>query len=199
MIRRWQPFYIVILIAASLPHSLNGARQASSSASPLRFDSRWWQHADSDEQQGFVYGYMDCRQPSKTSKASIVEYQIAVSEMMKSQEATGAKAVAKAIEQAWRTLPSRSIQGGEQYRGSHGFLDGEWWGSFEGRPWPSNLADADRGYVEGYLACGSAHTTPRAVQRYQGELNRHYASGRHQHDKVADVLSGLRNSSTSPR
>ncbi len=159
MIRRWQPFYVVILVAASLPHSLNGAWQANSPASSLRFDSNWWERADSDEQQGFVYGYMDCRQPPKTSNASIVEYQTAVSEMVQSQKAMGGNAVTKAIEQAWTTLPSRDIRGGERYIGLHGFLDGEWWGSFEGRPRPLNVADADQGYIEGYLACGSGRTT----------------------------------------
>ncbi len=199
MIRRWQTFYVVILAVASLAPFLNGAQQASSSASPMRFDSKWWQYADSDEQQGFIYGYMDCRQPPKTSNASIVEYQTAVSEMMKSQKARGVNAVTKSIEQAWTTLPARDIRCGERYIGPHGFLDGEWWGSFEGRPWPSNLANADQGYIEGYLACGSNRTTHRRVQRYQVELNRHYASGRHQHDKIADVLLGLLQSPANQR
>jgi len=163
----------------------------------LRFDAKWWQQADSDEQQGFIYGYMDCRQPPKSSNASTVEYQNAVSAMMESQKTSDPNAVTKAIEHAWMSLKSRDIQGGENYGGPHGFLDGEWWGGFEGRPWPPNLADADRGYLEGYLECSSAPVTAQAVSRYQAVLNRHYASGRYEHDKIADVLKRLLKSHVS--
>jgi hypothetical protein len=47
----------------------------------------------------------------------------------------------------------------EVFSGPHGFLDGEWWGGFQGRPWPSEVADADRGYVEGYLECAGPPVT----------------------------------------
>ncbi len=116
----------------------------SQAEKPLRFDATWWQHANSDEQQGFIYGYMDCRLPPNPSNASIVEYQNAVSVSMKDQKATDPNAVTKAIEHAWTTLRSRDIRGGEKYSKPNGFLDGEWWGGFEGRPWPPNIADADR-------------------------------------------------------
>jgi hypothetical protein len=163
----------------------------------LRFDAKWWQHSESDEQQGFIYGYTDCRQPPKSSNASIVEYQNAVSAMMESQKMNDPNAVTKAIEQAWTTLKSSDIRGGENYGRPRGCLDGEWWGGFEGKPWPPNLADDDGGYLEGYLECSSAPVTAQAVHRYQAALNRHYASGRYEHDKIADVLQGLLKSSLS--
>ena len=158
---------------------------------PLRFDATWWRHADSDEQQGFIYGYMDCRLPPKPSNASTLEYSNAVSAMMRSQKASDPNAVTTAIEHAWRTLKSRDIQGGKNYGGPHGLLDGEWWGGFEGRPWPPNVVDADRGYLEGYLECSSAPVTVTMLRRYQAFLNQHFASGRYEHDKLADVLKSF--------
>jgi hypothetical protein len=38
----------------------------------LRFDAQWWMAANNDEQQGFIYGYGDCRQPGKKPLAPIV-------------------------------------------------------------------------------------------------------------------------------
>src|SRR5882757_4958849 len=91
---------IVLAIGSSI------GQGASTQKTPdvLRFDAKWWQHTNSDEQQGFIYGYMDCRQPQKAAKASIVDYQDAVSEMMKSQKTSDPKAVTEAIEYAWKTL-----------------------------------------------------------------------------------------------
>ncbi len=157
----------------------------------LRADSRWWQRASGDEQRGFIYGYQDCRQPAKVAKASITDYQNAVSETLKAVDPNDPKAVTKAIEHAWTTLPSRDITGGEIYSERHGYLDGDWWGGFDG-PWPPALASADRGYVEGYLMCSSAPVTSEKVGRYQAEINRHYASGQHDRDKIAVVLERLR-------
>ena len=163
----------------------------SQAEKPMRFDATWWQHANSDEQQGFIYGYMDCRQPPNPSNASIVEYQNAVSVSMQDQKASDPNAVTKAIQHAWTTLRPRDIRGGEKYNRPHGFLDGEWWGSFEGRPWPPSIADADQGYLEGYLECGYPPVTVTTVRRYQVSLNHHFALGRHDHDKVADVLKSF--------
>ena len=90
---------------------------------------------------------MDWRQPQKAAKASIVAYQNAVSEMMKSQKTSDPKAVTEAIQYAWKTLKPQEIdKGAEVYAGPHGFLDAAWWGGFDG-DWPSGLADQDRGYL----------------------------------------------------
>jgi hypothetical protein len=103
-------------------------------------------------------------------------------------------AVTAALHLAWKTMKSQAIEkGAEVFAGPHGFLDGEWWGSFRGRPWPSALADADRGYLEGYLECAASPVTVEAVRSYQASINQHYASGRHEHDKIADVLRQLLN------
>jgi hypothetical protein len=181
---------IFVLMILTIGSSLGRARGTAPAADVLRFDAEWWQHANTDERRGFIYGYMDCRQPPKAANASIVDYQNAVSEMLKSQKASGPKAVTNAIERAWKTLGSRDIPGGEDYSEPHGYLDGEWWGGFEG-PWPPNFKNADQGYLEGYLQCSSALVSERMVRRYQTAINHHYASGRHDRDKIADVLEPL--------
>lgn len=185
-------FLFPVMIAACLAFGwfITLRQGAASDSNVLHFDVKWWQQAASEEQQGFVYGYMDCRQPSKSSNASIDDYQNAVSGALETRKTTDQSAVTKAIEHAWATLKPRNIQGGENYSGPHGFLDGEWWGGFQG-PWPPRLAAADQGYLEGYLACSSPPVTVQAVHRYQTALNKHYASGRYSHDKIADILRRL--------
>lgn len=179
-----------VVAVLALGCSLAQVHGAGSHSTVLRFDADWWHRANGDEQQGFIYGYLDCRQLPKATKASISDYRDAVTLAMKSGETRDANAVAKAIDQAATTLKSRNTQGGENYNGPHGFLDGEWWGSFPGT-WPSEVADADRGYLEGYLECAAPPVTVQVVRRYQTAINRHYASGRHDHDKVADVVVSL--------
>jgi hypothetical protein len=157
----------------------------------IHFDARWWRHANSDEQQGFIYGYGDCRQPVNRPTVSIVDEQTFVSKALDSHEAGTPTSVTAAIQRAWNTLKSQKLlPGAEVFSGPHGYLDGEWWGGFDG-PWPSYLESADRGYLEGYLECSSAHVTSEAVRRYQVAINHHYASGRHSPDKIADVLQSL--------
>lgn len=162
----------------------------------IRFDAKWWQHANSEEQQGFIYGYRDCRQPPNAPKISISAEQGFVSKTLNSQQSDDPDAVTTALHLAWKTMKSQTIpKGAEVFAGPHGFLDGEWWGSFGERPWPSEVSDADRGYLEGYLECAASPVTAQAVRTYQASINQHYASGRHDHDNIADVLLQLLNHS----
>lgn len=156
----------------------------------LRFDANWWHRVDSNEQQGFIYGYMDCREPPKASSASIKDYQDAVTKSMDLRRHS--MAVTEAIEHAWRTLPSRQVSGGENFSERHGFLDGAWWGSgFQNLP--SDPTVADRGYLEGYLECSSPPVKVSSVRAYQKAINKHYESGVHEQDKIANVLEPLLN------
>lgn len=155
----WQLLVVFILVTVSATFccSTSGAQRAGSDQSVLRFNAGWWQHVDDDEQQGFIFGYLDCRQPPNPAKASITAYQNSVSGMIEAGKTSD---------------------------------HGEWWGEFSGS-WPSNLVSMDRGYLEGYLECSSAPVRVQLVHRYQTAINQHYASGRHSHDKVADVLNAL--------
>lgn len=166
----------------------------SQGQSPLRFDRAWWLRTNGEEQQGFIYGYLDRRQPPGAAKASTDDYEKSVSEQLEAQRTGGAHAVTIAIEKAGKTLKSRDVRGGEIYRGPHGFLDGAWWGGFQGQPWPARLAKGDKGYLEGYLECSTPPVYTQRVLRYQAALNRHFASGLHEQDKIADVVQASRHS-----
>lgn len=181
---------ITIVAGLTLGFPICHVDSVASGPRVLRFDAEWWKQANSSEQQGFIYGYWDCRQPSKAAKASIDDYQQAVSAALGTERNADPDAVTKAIEYAWTTLKSRDTRGGEFYSGPHGYLDGEWWGEYTDS-WPSNVAEMDRGYVEGYLECSSTPVTVQTVRRYQTAINQHYASGLHSHDKIADVLHPL--------
>jgi hypothetical protein len=157
----------------------------------LRFDAQWWKAANSNEQQGFIYGYGDCRQSGKKPVVSIVDEQAFVSKTLNSRNSGAPDGVVAAIHLAWKTMRSQEIpKNAEVFSGPHGFLDGEWWGGFTGS-WPPGLADADRGYLEGYLECASPPVTAQTVHRHQTAIDRHFASGRHDHDKIANVLLPL--------
>src|SRR5438067_5593644 len=156
IIRVLAKFYSVLVIAGlGFWCSAGKLQGAGYKPGELRFDAGWWLHASSDEQQGFIFGYLDCRQQPNAAKASINDYQKAVSKAMKGQKATHPTSVANAIEEAWKTLtPQKIDKSAEVYVGPHGFLDGEWWGEFSGS-WPLSLAEQDQGYLEGYLECRS--------------------------------------------
>ena len=179
-----------VLICASCG-CLARADSPTKNSDALRFDAQWWMAANSDEQQGFIYGYGDCRQPGDKPLVSIVDEQAFVSKTLNSRNSGAPNGVVAAIHLAWKTMRSQVIpMNAEILSGPHGFLDGEWWGGFTGS-WPSGLADADRGYLEGYLACASSPVTVQSVSRYQTAINRYYASGHHDHDKIASVLKPL--------
>lgn len=91
----------------------------------IRFDAKWWHHTNSDEQQGFIYGYRDCRQPPDAPKVSINDEQSFVSMTLDSHKSDAPDAVTAALHLAWKTMKSQAIEkGAEVFAGPHGFLDG---------------------------------------------------------------------------
>jgi hypothetical protein len=115
---------------------------------------------------------------------------------MKSQKTSDPKAVTKAIEHAWTTLKSRDLDVEKTTVDLTASLTVSGGAASRGRLGPQNVADADRsyleGYLEGYLECSSAPVTVQRVRRYQAALNRHYSSGRHDDDKIANALQAVR-------
>jgi hypothetical protein len=176
---------VLLSLSLLVPHVL-----ANSQA--LHFDAGWWHQADSAEQQGFIYCYGDCFQPAhRPSGVSIDEEQTFVDKALDSPKTAIRGSVVSAIHLSWRTLESKPIpKGAEMWPGPHGYLDGGWWGGFNG-PWPQDIADEDRGYLEGYLECRSGNVTAGDVLYFQRKLNQHYASGRRERDKIAVVLQAL--------
>jgi len=154
----WQLLVVFILVTVSATFccSTSGAQRAASDPGVLRFDAEWWHQADSNERQGLICGYRDCRQAANAPIVSITDEQAFVSKAVDSQKPKTPAAVTVAIHLAWKTMKSQKIEkGAEVFTGPHGFLDGEWWREFTG-PWPSDAATMDRGYLEGYLKCSSA-------------------------------------------
>lgn len=174
---------LLVTVCFSLVYAAAILEGGAQSKDGIRFDAEWWKHRNSDEQQGYIYGHLDCRQTLNAAKASIVDYQNAVTRVIKSEKKNDPHAVNKAIERALKTLPPRDNRGAEHYGGPHGFLDGEWWEQSE--------KAAGQGYVEGYLDCSSPPATVEAVRRYQTAIDHYYASDHHNHDKIASVLRPL--------
>jgi hypothetical protein len=188
---------LMLLAGLSFSCSRGQVQGAATGPAVVRFNAKWWHQADSDEQQGFIYGYRDCLQPANAPLVGVDDEQAFVTKTVDSRQPGTPDAVTAALHLAWKTLKSRKIEkGGEVFTGPHGFLDGEWWGEFSG-PRPTAVASNDKGYVEGYLECASAPVTAQAVHRYQMAINQHYASGRHSHDTIADVLPPLLNPNVS--
>jgi hypothetical protein len=195
--KRVAPFVVIGMVIGS---ALSQVLSTPKASDVLHFDPAWWKQADSDEQQGFIYGYLDCLQPAGAPEISINDVQAFISKTLASQKQITPNAVTVAIKLSLTAMkPRKILKGGEVFTGPHGFLDGGWWGGFEG-PWPPNVTDEDRGYLEGYLECSSPPVTIQAVGRYQAAINQHYASGKYEHDKIADVLQRiLRSRATDPR
>ncbi|SNT18379.1 hypothetical protein SAMN05421770_1059 [Granulicella rosea] len=168
------------LIALSLATSMAVAQTAS----PLRFDERWWNQAIHDaEREGFVAGYLDCLQSAHLG-ASYADYIQYVSANVSDQP----DSVPKTIQSATREMKSKAVlKGGENWSGPHGFLDGDYWGTGPVNHW----LDSQNAFVEGYLACRQPPVTKRAVDRYTAAINRHYANPKLHRDKIANVLEEI--------
>jgi hypothetical protein len=186
-----QPAIFSLFLTAAFIRPFGHSYSTAQRSDVLHFDAQWWHHASSDEQQGFIYGYRDCVQPAGAPMVSIVDEQTFVSKTVDSQKVDRPNAVLAAIHLGWKTMKSQETpKNSEVFAGPHGFLDGAWWGGFSG-DWPSDVTNADRGYLEGYLECSFPPVTARSVRLYQEAINKHYAAGLHERDKIANVLEGL--------
>ena len=153
---------------------------------PLRLDEKWWNHEiHDDERQGFLAGYLNCRQFRHAVPATYVDYESFVRDHVSDK----ANSVPEMIEIASRRMKPRNFpKGGEVWPGPHGFLDGGYWGS---GPVQRGWIELQRGFVEGYLSCLRLPVTPSSVDHYVQELDRHYADEAREHDFIADVLKRL--------
>jgi hypothetical protein len=167
----------------------------------LHFDAMWWiNDAPDTERDGFLYGYRDCVQPHGAASGSIVEYRELVTKLLSSGAPSSPRSVTSAIHTAWKTLNAPPpLVGGEVYDGPHGFLDGSWWGGFAENNRPREVAESDRGYLEGYLACAAPPVTEDRVRRLQAAVNTHYATGEHESDFIAVVVHRLVKRETSKK
>jgi hypothetical protein len=153
----------------------------------LTFNEKWWSHTLSDEQQGFIYGYQDCRQPKNAVVGSIVDYQDYVTHYLESHRVPDRQSVPFAIRTAEQHMKPRvPLKGGETWSGPHGYLDGGWWGLPD-----RNSLFQQRGFVEGYLFCATRKVNISSVEHYVDKVNAHYAAKSTERDAIADVLKPL--------
>lgn len=175
---------LLLMAVASL--SVSSAR-----AQRMDFNSTWWNHALSDEQQGFIYGNQDCRQPKHAASGSIVDYQ----EFVTNHISKTPNSAITAIKTAEHEMKPRKIpKGGETWSGPHGYLNGGWWGLPD-----LNSSYQQRGFVEGYMSCAVGQVDARAVQKYVDEINKHYARPKTENDAIASVLQPLLFTSTESK
>jgi hypothetical protein len=161
--------------------------QVFAGAQTLTFNKKWWNSTLSDEQQGFIYGYQDCRQPKNAAAGSIVDYQNYVTHYLETHKTSHAQPVPFAIRTAERNMAPRiALKGGEIWSGPHGYLDGGWWGLPD-----RNSLFHQQGFVEGYLFCATGKVNISSVGHYVNKVNAHYASKNTEHDAIADVLKRL--------
>ena len=174
------PFRLLVL-------AVTVGAQVSAGAQILTFNEKWWTSALSDEQQGFIYGYQDCRQPKNAAVGSIVDYQNYVTHYLEAHRASSGELVPIAIHTAEKNMTPRTpLKGGEIWPGPHGYLDGGWWGLPD-----RNSLFQQQGFVEGYLLCATGKVDVSSVRHYVNEVNRHYATKNTEHDAIAEVLKPL--------
>ncbi len=120
----------------------------------------WWQSAPTEEQLGYVAGYIDCivcdAGHSSLGKESWYALAPRISARYAERPDTATQpvsAILKALmNEASTTSPPAA--GGEQYLEKHGFFDGEYWRQSE----PEHRL----GFIEGYLDCWRTEVTKGA-------------------------------------
>ena len=162
-----------------------------------RFDGKWWSSADSDEQRGFIIGYIDCYYDTVRrrvrSKAITEEYQKALSQFYAAHPDQSSTTVPELMAKLVQTLKT-SVQrqpGGEVWNDRHGYLDGQWW---------RESTDKERiGFLEGYTSCYQQYAKSsrvrfsRTAEEYSELITRYFEdpSVDHTAEKIAHVLHRL--------
>lgn len=164
---------------------------------PQRFDGSWWAAADSEEQQGFIVGFLDCYYDTVkrrvTSEAFTEEYQKAVSEFYVAHPNQNSTTVPETMVRLVQTLKSsrKALPGGEVWNESHGYFDGGYW---------NQSTDKERlGFLEGYIQCYKNYMRrprvrfSRSVEEYSGLLTKYFGDPKvnHEKEKIAHVLHRL--------
>jgi hypothetical protein len=162
-----------------------------------RFDGKWWSAADSDEQRGFIIGYIDCYYDTVRrrvrSKAITEEYQKALSEFYAAHPDKSSSTVPEVMAKLVQTLKT-TVQrqpGGEVWNERHGYLDGQWW---------RESTERERiGFLEGYTSCYQQYVKTQRVrfsltaEEYSERLTKYCEdpSVDHTNEKIAKVLHRL--------
>ena len=175
---------LVFLFSASL----------TTTASQKRFDGKWWTSLDSDEQYGFIVGFIDCYQDTLRrkirSRATTQEYQRALDQFYAKHTDKNSVPVTDLMVTLVQTLKTSThyLPGGEVWTEPHGFLDDQYW---------RESTDKERiGFLEGYIHCYQKYMRrpqvrfSRTAEEYSELLSKYFDDPAvdHTDEKIADVL-----------
>lgn len=170
---------------------------------PVR-DGRWWSAAQAAERESFVAGYLDCykfelKGPAKYEAKPIVAYRDLVSQYFANGGERATQSVALALAAVADKTGEKAPAGGDVWHDRHGYFDGTYWR----QAFATGGIEAQRGFVEGYLACDEQvrhrrHVgTQSTASDYVTRINRWYRFDPESGDvdstrekaKIADVLA----------
>lgn len=159
-----------------------------------RFDRKWWNSVDSEEQQGFILGFSDCYGDTLRHKvrsdATNVEFRKALNDFYTTHTDQNSTEVPELVIRLLRTLKSsvHHLPGGEVWNELHGYLDGQYWNE--------STASERIGFLEGYIKCYQDYARrprvrfSRTASEYSGLLTRYFENpdADHTDEKIAHVL-----------
>jgi hypothetical protein len=155
----------------------------AASAQSIHFNDAWWEKARNQEQEGFIWGYLDspCIPPISASGNDYIQF---LNDYLPKHPTVSVPAAMHVA--ATRMEPRKVVKGGDIWTEAHGFMDGDWWGdSHHGE------LDEKSGYVEAYLACKTGFASSHDVAKYVDAIDKYYDLPKHEHTKIAYVLEPL--------
>lgn len=200
--------YAVSALMMLLISAIDCSAQVSRAERPI-YDGRWWSAAPTAERESFIAGYLDCykyelKGASKYEAKSLVAYRDLVSRYFADGGKRTGQSVALALATVADKLGEKAPSGGEAWRDQHSYFDGTYWR----QTFATGGVEAQRGFVEGYLACDEQgrHSgqvgTQSTASDYVTQINRWYKFDPESGDveptrekaKIADVLAKVRTS-----
>lgn len=198
----------VLIIAA-----MSCSAQTSKMQQP-KYDGRWWNVLQPSEREGFVAGYLDCyrshaKESAKFDAHSIVAYRDLVSKYFFEDATRANQSVALALTAVADKPYEKAPRGGEVWKERHSYFDGTYWRQV----FITGGVEAQRGFVEGYLACDQPVVTnrrtasPISPSELVARINRWYNFDPETGDvettrekaKIADVLTRVRSATGANR
>lgn len=200
---------LAVLIIGAMSCAAQTSRMQQS-----KYDGRWWNASQASEREGFVAGYLDCykydlKGPAKFEAKSIVAYRDLVSKYFVENTTRANQAVASALSAVADKSEEKAPRGGEIWMERHSYFDGTYWR----QAFATGGLEAQRGFVEGYLACDEQVANNRnpassiPPSELVARINRWYQFDPETGDvettrekaKIADVLARVRSATRMKR
>jgi hypothetical protein len=198
--------FVVAALSLFLISAVECAAQGSG-VRELTYNGQWWSAVQPAERESFVAGYLDCyrydlKGAAKYEAKSIVAYRDRVSQYFADDRRRAGQSVAFALTTVADRPGEKGPSGGEVWHDRHGYFDGTYWR----QAFATGGVEAQRGFVEGYLACdeqvrhGRQARSRTTASDYVTRINRWYRFDPESGDvetsrekaKIADVLAKVR-------